>query len=274
MKYFVARLLASISSTQLYEQVLREPFKKPFSFYLQFLLLTATALSIRYWVVTIPFIEAQTANIKSEAIRNYPAEFSTTWDGQQLNSSSPLLIDFPKNTPVSLKELADNLALIQPNEDTTNQSVLIAITPTQVRLLDDGSVVQEEPLAAFLGDETFRANQESFPELATRFENWVNANAVVVGFIYPVAIFLFLIISRSYLLLVESGIIFLLLKISNSNVKFAKLFQLVMALFVPAEIINQIATFADLHTSVSILSLSFWIFFVYVFFSINRKQQV
>jgi hypothetical protein len=271
MKYFVARLLASISSTHFYEQVLREPFKKPLTFYIQFLLLTAAVMTIRYWVATIPFVEKQVATVKSEAIQNYPSDFLVTWNGEHLAPSSALEIDFPAKTPVSVKELADKLAVIQPNEDTTNQSVLLAVTPTKLRLLDEGSVVQEESLAPFLGEEQFILTKESLPALASRVESWINSNAVVIGFIYPLAIFLFLIVSRAYLLLIESGIIFLFLRIGQSNLRFGKLFQLVMALFVPAEIINQIASMVGLHVNTSILSLSFWIFFVFVFFSISKK---
>jgi hypothetical protein len=235
------------------------------------LLLVAGLLSIRYWVTTIPFIEQQAAIIKLEAINNFPEDFSAVWNGAELLSSSPLLVDFPINTPVTVKELADKLAVIQPNEDTTNQSVLLAITPTQLRLLDEGTVVQEERLAPFLGEDSYTINKDTFSELATRFEDWIKTNAILIGFFYPVGIILYLFTARLYLLLIESGIIYIVLKISKSNLPFRKLFQLVMSLFVPAEIINQVASFAGLHTSTSILSLSFWIFFVYVFFSINKK---
>lgn len=271
MKYFVARVVASISSTQLYEQVLSEPFKTPFFFYLQFLVLVAAMLSVRYWVATIPFIEQQTAAIKTEAINNFPSDFSASWNGEQLIPSASLEVDFPTKTPVTIKELADKLAVIQLNEDSTNQSVLIAVTPTKLRLLDQGTVVQEENIALFLGETDFILNKETLPMFAGIVESWITSNSVIIGYVYPIGILLFLVISRTYLLLIESGIIYLFLRISNSNLPFRKLFQLVMSLFVPAEIINQVANIAGLHTSTSILSLSFWIFFVYVFFSINKK---
>lgn len=271
MKYFIARLFASISSTQFYKLVLIEPFKRSLSFYLLFLVLISLVMSLEYWIRTRTQLRFYIDSVSQEAVTRYPQDLVVNWNSNELTSSYSFYIDFPQETLSSITQLADKLALVTPVNESSEYSTLFQITPTELQLIDDGEIVRSEKLDILLDTDDFTLSANSIDSQSQRAEEWLYTQLEILGYLYPLGSFIFLCISRAYLILIETTITFLFLKIYRVHWSYRQLLQLIMALFIPAEIINQVAKIAQIDAPTSILSLSFWILFVFVFFSIVRR---
>ena len=274
MKYFIARFLASLSSVKYYQLVLVEKFGTTLKFYLAFLFVISLMLTAKFWLLDLPRLKSETSKIRQEMVTYYPKDLVMNWNGTELHSNQNLTLPFPAKTPVSVKEMANNLAFVDTDEELDSYSTLLALTPTRLLYLDNAEIIEEQELSKLILYEPFEITAQNFPGLSQKIQDWLFTTYQITGFFLPVVHYIYLLFGRAYLIALESGIIFLFFRISKINSKYSKLLQLVIALFVPAEIVNFAANIAGWQLPTSILSLSFWIFFVFVFFSMKKQSKL
>lgn len=269
--YFISRLLASITSVNYYQLVLIEPFKKTISFYLTFLLVITGISSIYFWNHDLPIIKQDFDTAKNELLARYPKDLVVTWNGQQLRTNYAVTVDFPEVTSDFIRSQANHLAYIQTDETVAEYHSLFVVTPTRLLYLDDHEVAEETKLSDFLGDKQFAITAQSLPDQVAQLYDSVKLGLDLSTYVFPPITFMVFLLINGYLIVIESAIIFVFFKLMKINMPYKKLLQLIISLFVPAGIVTEIARYAGWYLPISILSLSFWLFFVFVFFSLQRK---
>lgn len=273
MKNFFSKLLASISSTEYYHTVIYRPFHEVAIFYLVFLILISGIYTVQYWLQVLPQYKNGVAEILQETEKHFPSDLTLTWSGTELNTShQPLVVAFPQAAPQSVKEMADYLVVVtSENTPTPSQTSLFITSPTTIYTLNQGTLDSVGSLQDILGNESFEVTKDNLQLYTEKIQNVSNDVLTATGYLFPIGMVFFLSITSLYILLIDTLIIFLFIKIQRIALSYHQLLQLGLALLVPAQIIELVTKLAQLDTQVSMLSLSFWILFIVVFFSLQKK---
>lgn len=273
MKKFWAKLGACLTSTDYYRFVLYQPFWDVVRFYAVFLALLAGMMTLFYWSSVRFQLYSMVETTISELEAGYPSDLKIEWTGSELHASIiPLFVSFPSTAPQFLKDQATYLAIYTATESATPPaSTLFLVTPQQLHDVEEGRISGGVQLADFLGSDTFTITEQNLPTFMDRAVDMSRSAISALGFVYPIGAYLLLWISSLYVAVFETVIIFVLIKLQGIRLSFRQLFQLSLTILVPAQIINTVTTLAQLHTPISMLTLSFWILFIFIFFSIQRK---
>lgn len=271
MKNFLFRLLASITNVNYYRLVLFEKLSNTISFYSLFLVGTTLVLSVKFWVADLPFLMTSVTQAGEELILNYPNDLVVeVSDGQLSSSSKPIRVSYPQNTPSRFLEISENLAIIGESDDIKELgSTLFLLTSTELQSISQGDVVSTMSWKELFPENDVLVTSATIADQSEVVKQVILDILSVSAYLFPVGMFGFLVISRLFMILLESAIVYVLIKIQNIRFNFVQVFQLVVSLFVPAEIINQISLIVYPDLPVSMLSLSFWILFIFVFFSLR-----
>ncbi|MDQ5951364.1 MAG: hypothetical protein QG639_641 [Patescibacteria group bacterium] len=276
MKRFFFTLLASISSLEYYHGVIFRPFSQVLGFYTVFLLLCSGLLTIQYWYSTLPHYQVLVDQSLQELAANYPEDLTFTWTGQELQLSHyPVLVPPPSVAPEWFKQGSEYVITFTDSVPQTNQYATFFITTaTDIYPVSQGQIGEAIALQDFLTTEPFEVTKTTLPSFIEKARNVLFSGLTFAGYLMPLAHFMALFVSSLYVLLLDTFIIFLFIKIQRLPISYKQLFQLGVALLVPAQIIALVTRLANLDVPISMLSLSFWILFIVVFFSWQRKISV
>lgn len=250
-----------------------QPFWEVIRFYATFLVLITLVLTIYYWVTIREQLQTFAQNTVAQVEASYPNDLTLEWSGSELHSTiSPLVVPFPADTPKLLKEQTENFAVYTTTEsETAPVDTMFLVTSTQLHDVEEGHVASGVNLSDLLGEAPLTVTKQNLPEMSEKVLNFTRSAATVAGYLFPLAAYLYFIVSSLYIALFETVIIFILIKIQRIPLSFRQLFQLSIMILVPAQIINTITLMAQLDTPVSMLTLSFWVLFIFIFFSLQRK---
>lgn len=273
MKKFFRQIFESISNLEYYRHLFFRSFSDSLKFYFLFLGLISLVLTAEYWIKTVPQITSTAQQIAIEAQTAFPVDLLLVWqNGKIISNMYPVTIPFPSAAPSSIKESAEYLAVIVASEESPHGNALFTITPTRIISYDQGQVISELELTQILGSEPQILSKATIAGHSETILELVKSGTKISGYVLPIFFWLFLSISRLYIICLETVIIFILTKIQRIHISFGKLYQLSMHIFVPAEIVHQITRIAQVEIPVSMLTLSFWIFFIYIFFSLQKRS--
>ena len=273
--HFLVDIIASITSVEYYQSVLSRSFFSSLRFYLAFLVIITMVLTAEYWLKAAPNLRHSVDDIATETVSDYPADLLINWDGDSLSSSvGEVVVPFPNAMPQYFKDLAKNLAVLNPSQAQTSVEALFELTPTKLYMIDQGQRSTGVGLQELLGSNQILIDQQSLPQNVTRVKASILNFVTFVGYFYPIWAWFGLLVSRAYLLVIEGSLIFILIKLQRWPMKYLKVVQLCLHIFVPAEIVNQTTRLAGIKTPISMLMLSFWVLFVVIFFSLQRAPAI
>lgn len=273
MKYFFFSILESISSLEFYKKALQSSLGQMLRFYLLFMILVVAVLSAHYWLDTKPKYQQYAETVFEEVARHYPSDLVISWDGRELRSTeTPLTIPFPTSLPKNLNSLSEHLLIITSEpEPVPQESTLFIATPTHLYTANQGQVSQGVALADLLGEDNMYIDQDTAPSFLETTTEQTAMLLNITGYVFPAVSYIFLVSTSLVLLVFDTAVIFLFIKLQQLSISYKQLLQLGLAVLIPAQIIELVTVLANLDVPISMLSLSFWILFIVVFFSLKRS---
>lgn len=268
--------LNSLSSWQFYQQLHRVQLKKSIAMYLIFLTLVAVLNTFWFWKITAPQLKSQIEASINELAKAYPADLVVEWNGAQLTTNfSPVVFEMPISAPPFFSDLADNLLILNTNQAEVDESALLTITTSSVVLFANGTSGQPTDLEFFLGD-SFVVSSTNVPALQDQAEAMYRRFASFVSLLFFPGYLIGVFLIRLVGLLFDSVLIYFIFCLNRYQTTFLSILQLCLHLYVPAEIIQQIALRVLPEMTFSMHSFSFWILFLFLFFSnklgMTRRQ--
>lgn len=287
MKSFLGKVGDSIASFSFYQQLVSFSLLQTVKFYLGFLLVASVLHSIPFLVSTLPTTVRQTETALAELQAKYPDNLQFTWDGTKLAASeSPLEVPYPLswNQKSEFKKSTELLAYIDtttntvpPNGDQilTTDKALLTVGAKELYIPSPEKTQEKVQLASFL-KEPFTVTKTS---LQTAISHWQSNKAAILTGISlgtPLFLFVFLLIQRTSMVLIEGSLFYLFRRILGSNWYYSTAIQYGLHFFIPAEIIDFVARLLYPKSDFSFFSLTVWVYFLTTTFypSFRRWQSV
>jgi hypothetical protein len=268
-------LTSSLTSPGYYQEVLRAPFHFSLRFFLLSVALIGLIIGYHWTNSFSEFIREHRQAILQDAVTHFPAEGHIVWNGDRLSASpDPFIIYTPGPFKQRWPRLPDHLAVITNNTDTSPGEISRELGITSLAMLSPNTLHlrgknewAEFSLQRLLQDQLLLINQTTLERHLHVVTDWIDSTLPVLQFVGPLTTALALILHRLWIALIESILVFLLFRINQIAIPFAKSYQLALHLLVPAEIVHQVTKLLYPNLEISLLSLTFWILLIFLFFS-------
>lgn len=225
----------------------------------------------------LPAAQDLVSNSLNEVENHYPSNLEITWNGESLNSSiSPLSVSYPSFFNPSEWLLPENFIDINTHQQDfePNENTFLSLTSDSLTINSMGSQEQFR-LPDLLGNQSFEVNREVVVNFIDQtndgeIRNWLIVIAVILSLISWIGV----LFSRLILAVVESAIGYLMLNIAGRKESYSKIFQISLYILIPAEIIYQISIQVVPEFASAFLTLSFWVMFIAILFSLRKDQAL
>ncbi len=281
-QYF-SSLWQSVSSVTFYGFVLRQPLRwTAIFFFISYIWLGWLAAG-RFVVRDIPDLTQLFDATAQEVEANYPADLQLTWDEQAFTHQPEglLTISYPPFVAPAEYSLPSVLAYHANQPLTSDQlptslpqpSFLVFTTKELFLHASDGSW-SSIPLTEVPGfEQSFQVTRAQLPNIISHlksvFQNLLN----VVGTLSFVALPLSLALHRAWLVLIQSLLAYLLLKLNGVPLTFTKTFQLGLHIMVVAEILNQVSLWLYPQLDWSLLTIGYWLIFTLIILRVKMGKS-
>jgi len=268
-----------VSYPKYYRQILEKPFSFSITFLLTSYFLFTIFATVLFVLFDLPRIRSIVTQAESELQTHFPTDLEIHWDGQNLRSNNPqtLAIEFPSQLPKDSFP-SSKLALLNTQVNETKQvadkaeaSSLLFISSNTLYVSNSNSGWSELPLDQVIPNQPFTLNRQTLPSTIAYWKEVSNNLLQIAPFAYPVGFFLLTVPLRLVGLFVEAMVIFLLLRLINSQLSLGKIFQLLLHIGVIAELV-QLVTASLTQTSLPMYSLTLWGYFLVILPSLRELK--
>lgn len=261
-----------MTSPKKYIYFLNQSWRWSLKFFVTTMILIGLLRSAALIAIDVPVLLSQLDQASHELAAAYPSDLVIHWDQNQLSISPEnyLPIKVPYFEPWKEDALSDFVSVINPSlpndgGELTKEfevSTLTVVTSDQLWLNISPGLWNTLPLRDLPKfDQSFEMTSENKSEFLEAWSKYLQTS--ITDFKWFVFLFfpMGLLISRLMVSLVNTFLAYLLLQIWGKDLKFSKVWQLVLHLLIPTEIIGQISEYAYADLEWSIYSLSFWLLF-------------
>ncbi len=276
-KTYLYAFIQSISSAEYYRDVLRAPLWFSVRFFLISLALIGVVETTHFLIKTVPQAEQFMHQVATEVKVTYPKDLIIEWDGNQLSASNPLLqVSYPQAIDPDEYNLPPYLAQFQTSSTTLDDTTLndaqslFVISSNTVYMQDSNNAWSDTNLSSILPkDETFVLTTDTIDSSVDSLVEAIYMTREIFIALGAIAMITITILSTIFILIIESLLGFLLVRIYGYQLSIRDVFQLGLHIIVPAHIAHTVALFAFPTLTFPILSVSFWVLFVYIVYT-NR----
>lgn len=217
-----------------------------------------------FWIFSSPLLTSQLLLSVDELVEQYPPELVLNWNGTDLNANlSPVIFSMPTTLPNQDSVLPNNLLIINTNNAPIDQDALWLVTNTSLIMqLEDQST---QPLTLKnIFPQNFTIDRSVIEVFHPQLKAWSLSLMETAKLLALPMIFIYLLLSRLIMLAIESSLVWLLLKFNRIKLQYWKIVQLCLHLFIPAEIVHQVAIRVLPNSPFSFHSLTFWVLLMFI----------
>lgn len=274
---FFRALVNSFSRPAYYHDILEAPL----SFSLRFAAVSSILLSILAAVIfyfrSVPVLTQWVTQNTTSLEEHYPQDLTLDWNGTQFaTNQSPLKVPYPagveaESLPPSFMVI-DNRDLSLEQAKTEYADYAVVISQTKGFVQNQAKQWQESQLSDILGDDSsFHITRDSVRQfisnLPVKAEGWLKT----FTFVYPLFWLPIFILTRIISLTLNAVFIWIILRILSPEVKFGKLWQILLHCMIVAETAGLLAAIVYGSVPFSVSSLVFWAFFIVVFLQVRKN---
>lgn len=212
----------------------------------------------------------------AELKENYPKDLILNYQSGKLEASQTPITVFYPSVINNKYRLYQNLATIDTSLTAFNDNdSLITIGSDQLWIKDTAATQANFELKQIpFFDQDFLIDHASLDSWTqkwqTQFDQVLDQMKYLTPLFFPIA----LLLTRFWANFIDVVLIFLLLKISGIKLKFSKILQLSFHVMVVAEIVAQATGYIYAYSSIDMYSITYWIWFTIVFFSLRKVQTI
>lgn len=270
IRSFFKQWLAWLSDATAYLKFANRPLKSA----LLIILLNLTLLSlpdVYIWINnTVPMMASTFKVELGKSEQFYPQDLEISWDGSQVALTPYQILTIP-NPWSTVTSLPDTLLLVNTKIEnieafTGAETPLFILSANKLWTNDlsgNWSELNLSELENILS--SFTITSSNYSEYVAKWINWTSVSIPylqVLGIlIIPLSIVLFFL-----LVLIDTVMVYFLLKVFGSKVNFKKVFLLCFQVGVVAQFLSTITYFLYPETNVDVMALSFWSILTFILF--------
>lgn len=273
MKWLAAygrHLLGLLTSVEHYHQALRVRSWVYLAFFVLTYLWLGWLGGLQLRAQVMPLIREQLAQLSQQAITNYPADLQIDWDGRQLHVNRdqldvpyPFAFSNPDNQIPPLMAQFRNQPTTAAELQTQTPASWLVITPTEVLVFSqpDWNHLALTELPGM--EHAFSLTQSNVvtlaPQLAANTYSLLRRLSWAVVAAAPLG----LMVLRGWTILLDSLLIWLLLKLYGVKAPFVGVVQLGLCIGITAQLISQLAGLLYPDMTLPLFAISFWVIATY-----------
>ncbi len=230
--------------------------------------------AVLFSLFSIPVYTSQIGNTSLQLENNFPATLKISWDKQQLvTSEKPLILPYPQFLPSS--GLPPTFGVIDPSKSSPNSDSFFFVNNNKLFVSAGPSNWSEFPLKELPGFEnSFTIDKSSLPTFVQEWKSAALQTLQAMPFFVPFAYIFFLPVIRLFQILLDSLLIFLILRLANRKFSYQKIYQISLHITVVAETIRVLTDHLLGASNLPMFSLAFWGYFMIVFFQLRKVRMI
>lgn len=278
-KTYLNTLKKTLTQPSYYAETMKVRFWFVFRFFLMSMILLGLAAAFRFNQRLIPQLKTDFSQTIQEFKNNYPPDLTLTWTGQEITTSSsePIRVDYPsffQQPEVAQLQLPATLAYITDQELTTDQlesnlptTSWFVVSQDQLFMNDLRQNWTQQSLDIVLPAKQLVLQKDDLNDITQSIQTWFNQTLAMTQKISYGLIPLFLIMTKFWAALIESLILFLLMKLNRIKLKFKQSLQLSLQITVVAELVVQLSSWLYPQLDWPMFALSYWLVVLYIFWT-------
>jgi|SRR5579859_1008454 len=265
-----------------YLSILNTKLKFSLRFFLVSYVLLSLLATILFVVVQIPRWEMQLKNSAQEVVASFPSDLQIAWDGKMLHAtnSQPLSIGYPKG--FSHENLPNVLAYLDTTTDSldtvnhkTSSHAFFVVTQSHLYVNgaeNNSSNLELNQIYGF--EKSFTITKGNITGYARSVKTFIQQALEGSVVFYPFGFFMFMVASRLFSLLLDSVLIFYLLRVFRKPFPYWKVYQVGLHICVVAEFVELLTTRFVPNTGLPMFALAFWGYAIFIFSNLRNVKAV
>jgi len=266
LSWYANTWLKSITSFAFYHDLSTRPLRNVLAFTLiSYAILSLVQAGIFAKQVVPKFAELM-QSIPAVVEEQLVPESNLSWDGEKLRLEPAQDISFA--LPADLQQ--DGLPEILFFSGAEQAKPTIINLTTDSLLIRTNGEPQSLSLTEVLGPETFSLSRPEVIKFLQQTSERTQQLLYALQYFLPIAFLFTYSLSRGIFLLIETALLYFVLRIYRRPTPLKDLIKLTLHILVLAEVVNQWATVVLPQSPISVLSLSFWVLVIVV---LLQKQK-
>lgn len=282
IKYFQT-IKASILTVEHYIESLEKPLKTSFLFFISTMIILGLINGANIAIKVLPEIKTNLDLALIDLNEHFDKNLEILWADDQLELNQnyvniywPSTIDYKTyGLPKLLGIISNSQKPPFESEFITNNSALIYINNNYLYTLQNNSQHDwvEYPLSTiFDGLSSYSLNKQNLPKITSSISDSINKLFPEIQMIVVITSSIFYLFSKSWFLLMESILVFLLFKIYGLGFNFKKVLKLCLNIMVPTAIIETASTLIYSDLTLPMGTIAFWTMLTFISFNLKKEM--
>ena len=265
-----------------YLAILNTKLKFSLRFFLVSYVLLSVLATILFATIQVPHWETQLKSSAQEAATNFPNDLKIMWDGKMLSSTNkqPLAISYPhafphENLPSTFAYLDTTTDSLDAVNHKTQANALFVIT--QHHLYVNGAEKSSSNLElnqVYGFEKPFTVTKTTIGGYAQNVSSFIQQALEGAIIFYPFGFFVLMVITRLFSLLLDSVLIFYVLRLFQKPFPYWKIYQVSLHICVVAEFVELLTTRFIPSNQLPMFALAFWGYAIFIFSNLRNVKAV
>jgi hypothetical protein len=245
---------------------------------LSYLLLTFINAAV-FTLIDVPKLRSSLTSFLTTEAERFPADVTVHWNGQAmtLSSGEKYVVPFPsfpdaQGLPPQLLEINPQIRDASEITQTQSDKSLIVLGANDLYLAQPGGGWNSLPQAEVFGSDSFSVTKEGLSAKLTSSLEDLNTSLRALPFFYAMFFFFVSLPFRFLSVLIDSLLIFFMIKISGLPLTLKKVLQISLHIMVAAELITTLT--ANFGSGLQMFSIAFWLYTFIVYWNLRHVRAL
>lgn len=243
--------------------------------YLLLTLINGTLFSL----IDIPKLRSSLTSFLNTEAERYPADFVVYWNGQAmaLNTGEKYVVPFPKlpdaqGLPPQLLEINPKIKDASEITQTQSEKSLVVFGADRLYLAQPGGGWNSLFFEEVFGADSFSVTKGAIESQLPRYREQLNTTLRAFPFLYSAFFFFISFPFRLLSVVIDSLLIFFMIKISGLPLTLKKVTQISLHIMVAAELITTLT--ANFGSGLQMFSIAFWLYTFMVYWNLRNIRAL
>lgn len=276
---FIKSFIGTLTNPKYYVDVLNVRMW----FSVRFLLLSYLVLSLLatviFTLIDIPKLRQSLSTFITESAQQFPQQGSISWNGLSVEMSGmdKYSLPFPNlpdavGTPPTLLEVNPSVTDVNQISQSGDERSLVVIGEKTAYLAQPGGGWTDFPLTDLLSSDEFTISKESVTREAPSYQERLQTTLRALPFLFLAFFFFISFPLRLLTVVIDSLLIYFMIKISGLPLTLKKVIQLSMHIMVAAELITILT--ANFSSDLQMFSLAFWGYTFIIYWNLRHIKAL
>jgi len=279
LETFLKTFASSISNPKYYVDVLNVRMWFTLRFLLCSYVLITLIAAVLFSIVDVPKLRGSLTSFITTGIDQYPKNQTISWNGLMVNMSgsekySLAFPNFPdlQNAPAQLLEVNPSITEVTQISQTESQRSLVVIGKQTAYLAQPGGGWSELALTDILTSDTFEITSANLTTDRNMYLDRLNSTLRALPFLFTGFFFFVSLPLRLFSVLIDSILIYFMVRISNIPLSFKKVLQISLHVTVAAELLTVLT--ANFSQGLQMFSLTFWGYSFLIYWNLRHIKSL